>query len=96
VVEIHCEFIPDTIGKDAPEGIRCRAAIHWVDVATAVDAEIRLYDRLFKDENPDAAEGGFLTCLNPDSLTIKSESKLEQIMWITLLGRKSCLTGPWL
>lgn len=78
VTELHCEFIPDTIGKDAPEGIKCRAAIHWVDAATAIDAEVRLYDRLFSEENPDAAEGGFLTCLNPDSLSIIQGAKLEQ------------------
>ncbi|MCP5535607.1 MAG: glutamine--tRNA ligase/YqeY domain fusion protein [Akkermansiaceae bacterium] len=77
VSEIHCEFIPDTIGKDAPEGIQCRAAIHWVDAATAVDAEVRLYDRLFSEENPDAAEGGFLSCLNEDSLTVVPNAKLE-------------------
>jgi glutaminyl-tRNA synthetase len=77
VTEVHCEFIPETIGKDAPEGIRCRAAIHWVDAATATDAEIRLYDRLFSEENPDAAEGGFLSCLNDDSLSIVSNAKLE-------------------
>ncbi|MBK1854603.1 glutamine--tRNA ligase/YqeY domain fusion protein [Verrucomicrobiaceae bacterium 5K15] len=77
VTEIHCEFIPDTIGKDAPEGIRCRAAIHWVDAATAVTAEVRLYDRLFSEENPDAAEDGFLSCLNTDSLSVITNAKLE-------------------
>ena len=77
LTEIHCEFIPDTIGQDAPEGIKCRAAIHWVDAATAATAEVRLYDRLFSEENPDAAEGGFLSCLNPDSLTIIDNAKLE-------------------
>ncbi|BDS05517.1 glutamine--tRNA ligase [Oceaniferula spumae] len=77
VTEIHCEFIPDTIGKDAPEGIKCRAAIHWVDSATAVNAEVRLYDRLFSEENPDVAEGGFLSCLNDDSLSVITDAKLE-------------------
>ncbi len=77
VTEIHCEFIPDTIGQDAPEGVKCRAAIHWVDAATAVDAEVRIYDRLFSEENPDGAEGGFLSCLNTDSLSVISDAKLE-------------------
>ena len=77
LTEIHCEFIPNTIGQDAPEGIKCRAAIHWVDAATAVTAEVRLYDRLFSEENPDASEGGFLSCLNPESLTIIENAKLE-------------------
>ncbi|MGB2403109.1 MAG: glutamine--tRNA ligase/YqeY domain fusion protein [Akkermansiaceae bacterium] len=77
ITEIHCKFIPDTIGKDAPEGIKCRAAIHWVDAATAISAEVRLYDRLFSEENPDTAEGGFLGCLNQDSLAIIDDAKLE-------------------
>jgi len=77
VTEVQCEFIPDTIGQDAPEGIKCRAAIHWVDAATAVDSEVRLYDRLFSEENPDAAEGGFLSCLNADSLVTINGVKLE-------------------
>jgi len=77
ITEVFCEFIPDTIGKNAPEGIKCKAAIHWVDAATAIDAEIRLYDRLFTEENPDGAEGGFLSCLNSDSLSIITDAKLE-------------------
>jgi len=86
VTEIHCEFIPDTIGKDAPEGVRCRAAIHWVDVSTAIEAEVRLYDRLFSEENPDAAEGGFLSCLNTESLVILSDAKLEASLADTPAG----------
>lgn len=86
VTEIHCEFIPDTIGKDAPEGIKCRAAIHWVDTKTAIDAEIRLYDRLFSEENPDAAEGGFLSCLNSQSLSIVPCAKLEATLADTAAG----------
>ena len=65
---IRAEILPGTVGKDAPEGVECRAAIHWVDAATAADAEVRLYDRLFSVENPDDAEGGFTSVLNPDSL----------------------------
>lgn len=68
VREIHCELIPDTIGKSAPEGVKCRTAIHWVNAATGKEAEVRLYDRLFNEEQPDAAEGGYLSCLNPESL----------------------------
>ena len=46
------------------------ATIHWVDAATAVDAEVRLYDNLFTDADPDAADKDFLECLNPDSLEV--------------------------
>ena len=77
VTEVYCEYIPDTIGKDAPEGIKCRAAIHWVDEATALNAEVRLYDRLFSKENPDAEENGFISCLNENSLNINTDAKLE-------------------
>ena len=71
-------FIPDTIGKDAPEGIRCRAAIHWVDAASAVNAEIRLYDRLFSVAAPDAdKDRPFTEFLNPESMLVLSGCKLE-------------------
>jgi glutaminyl-tRNA synthetase len=76
---IRAEILPGTVGKDAPEGVVCKAAIHWVDAATAVDAEVRLYDRLFTVEDPDDAEGGFVSVLNPDSLktvTAKVEPSL--------------------
>ena len=67
---IRAEILPGTVGQDAPEGVQCKAAIHWVDAATAADAEVRLYDRLFSVENPDDAVGGFLSVLNPQSLTM--------------------------
>ena len=73
VSEIRCEYLPGTKGADAPEGVECRAAIHWVSAEHGVAAEVRLYDRLFTAEDPDAAEGGFITVINPDSLkTIKA------------------------
>lgn len=77
ISEILCEHIPDTIGANPPEGIQCRAAIHWVSVPHAVDGEIRVYDRLFTSENPDAEEGGFLSVLNRDSLHVIPAAKLE-------------------
>jgi glutaminyl-tRNA synthetase len=73
---IRTEILPGTVGADSPAGIECRAAIHWVDVATGTDAEVRIYDRLFSVEDPDAAEGGFLSVLNPDSLKILT-AKIE-------------------
>ncbi|MEN8772414.1 MAG: glutamine--tRNA ligase/YqeY domain fusion protein [Akkermansiaceae bacterium] len=77
VSEVHCEFIPDTIGKSAPEGVQCRTAIHWVSCEEAVDAEVRLYDRLFTEEIPDNAEGGYLACLNPESLSVITGAQVE-------------------
>ncbi len=78
---IHAELLPGTVGQDAPEGVVCKAAIHWVDAATCADAEVRLYDRLFTAENPDDAEGGFVSVLNPESLktiTAKVEPALAR------------------
>ncbi len=73
---LRARLLPDTTGVDSPEGVTCKAAIHWVDAASAVSAEVRLYDRLFTVEDPDAAEGGFTSVLNPDSV-ITIEGKLE-------------------
>lgn len=69
VTLIRAEALPNTMHAPTPEGIECRAAIHWVDATHGMDAEIRLYDRLFTVEDPDGAEGGFLSVINPDSLS---------------------------
>ena len=69
VTLIHAEIVPGTVGADAPAGIECRAAIHWVDAATGMDAQVRLYDRLFTVADPDGAPDGFVSVLNPASLT---------------------------
>src|SRR5699024_4603288 len=58
---------------------------HWVDAATAVDAEVRLYDNLFSDPEPDAGDKNFLDCLNPDSLEVLTGAKVEAC----LAGAKS-------
>ncbi len=68
VTQLRAEILPGTTGMDSPEGVECRAAIHWVDARNGVQAEVRLYDRLFSVEDPDGVQGGFLTVLNPDSL----------------------------
>lgn len=77
VTEVHCEYLPGTIGQSPPEGVTCKAAIHWVSASHAEEAEVRLYDRLFDHESPEAAEGGFMSVINPDSLRIVSGAKLE-------------------
>jgi glutaminyl-tRNA synthetase len=70
IAKVTCEYLPGTKGADAPEGVECRAAIHWVSAEHGIAAEVRLYDRLFTAEDPDAAEGGFTSVLNPDSLKV--------------------------
>jgi glutaminyl-tRNA synthetase len=70
VLEVHCTYDPSTRGGDAPDGRKVRSTIHWVSAAHAKEAEVRMYDRLFSKENPEAGEEGFLNCLNPNSLEI--------------------------
>ena len=78
ITEIRAEYDPDSRGGDPADGRKIKGAtIHWVDAATAVDAEVRLYDNLFSDPNPDAADKDFLECLNPDSLEILTGCKVE-------------------
>ena len=77
VTEVQAEIIPGTVGSNPPEGIKCKGAIHWVSVKYGVQAEVRLYDRLFKDEAPDANEEGFLASLNADSLTVLRDAVVE-------------------
>lgn len=86
VTVVYCDFLPGTIGESPPEGVVCKAAVHWVSVAHAHEAEVRLYDRLFTVENPDAAEGGFKSVLNPDSLTVVEGVKVESAVARMLPG----------
>lgn len=68
VVELHCTIDPDSRGGNAPDGRKVKGTIHWVPVDTAIEAEVRLYDRLFTSENPSAEEGDFKEYLHPASL----------------------------
>lgn len=78
VVEVFAEYDPNSRGGDPADGRKVKGAtIHWVDANTAVDAEIRLYDNLFLDPDPDGGEKNFLDCLNPHSLENLTGSKLE-------------------
>jgi glutaminyl-tRNA synthetase len=77
VVEVRCVYDPATRGGSAPDGRRVPGTLHWVSAEHAVPVEARLYDRLFHVERPDLEEGGFEACLNPRSLEILTESRLE-------------------
>jgi glutaminyl-tRNA synthetase len=79
VVEVHCTYDPATRGGNAPDGRKVKATIHWVSAAHALDAEVRLYENLFTKENPDEVPEGqdFTANLNPNSLEIVSNAKLE-------------------
>jgi len=78
ILEVHCTYDPETYGGNAPDGRKVKGTIHWVSAAHALSCEIRLYDRLFNVENPDAdKEVDFKDHLNPDSLTILSGCMVE-------------------
>ncbi len=79
VVELRCTYDPLTKGGDSPDGRKVKATLHWVSARHAVDATVRLYDRLFLTPNPDEAPEGkdFRANLNPDSLEVLSHCKVE-------------------
>ena len=78
MTQIAAEYDPDSRGGDPADGRKIKGAtIHWVDAATAVDAEVRLYDDLFSDPDPDAGDKNFLDCLNPASLEVLPNAKVE-------------------
>lgn len=78
IVEVYAEYDPDSRGGNPADGRKVKGAtIHWVDAATAVTAEVRLYDNLFSDVAPDAGGKDFLECLNPNSLEVLTNCKLE-------------------
>ncbi len=78
VIEVLAEYQPDSKGGDPADGHKVKGAtIHWVDQNTAVDAEVRQYSYLFADPDPDGPDKNFLEALNPDSLTVFNNSKVE-------------------
>ena len=81
VTEVLCEYDPNSRGGDPADGRKVKGAtLHWVDAENCVDAEVRLYDNLFSDAQPDGADKNFLDCLNPDSLTVLTGCKVEKDM----------------
>jgi glutaminyl-tRNA synthetase len=77
VVEVRCTYLPESKSGNDTSGIKVKGTLHWVNIPTAVRAEVRLYDRLFKVENVDAAEGDFKDHLNEHSLHILPEVYAE-------------------
>jgi len=75
VVELKCTYDPATRGGNAPDGRKVKATLHWVSATDAVTAEVRLYNQLFKNPSPDASN--FAADLNPDSLEVLHDCKLE-------------------
>jgi glutaminyl-tRNA synthetase len=84
VIEVHCTYDPATRGGNAPDGRKVKSTIHWVSAAHALDAEVRIYDKLFTKENPNEVseserpgERDFTDNLNPLSLEVITDAKLE-------------------
>jgi len=76
IIELHCTYDPATKGGSAPDGRKVKATIHWVSANDSMNAEVRLYDRLFSVPNP-ATSKNFEDVINPDSLNILNECRLE-------------------
>lgn len=91
VMELHCTYDPATRGGNAPDGRKVKATIHWVSAKHAINAEVRLYDRLFTVEDPAAGEKDgidFINHINPDSLTLCQTAKLEPSLAKAQAGQK--------
>ena len=79
IVELHCTYDPATRGGDAPDGRKVKSTLHWVSAPHAIEAQVRLYDHLFKKENPDDAAKGedFKSNLNLNSLEVLTGCRVE-------------------
>jgi len=90
VVEVHCTYDPATRGGNAPDGRKVKSTIHWVSAAHALDAEVRLYDKLFTKEDPNQVDEGqeFTANLNPNSLEVIARAKLEPSLANAPLGSR--------
>ena len=88
VVEVHCTYDPETKGGDSPDGRKVKGTIHWVSAQHAVEAQVRVYDHLFMAEDPlQTDEGGdWKDNLNPDSLEVLDDCKLEPALGESVAG----------
>jgi len=88
IEEVHCTYDPQTRGANAPDGRKVQGTIHWVSAKAALDAEVRIYDRLFTVPNPNRVEEGktFFDVLNPDSLKVLASCKVEPSLASAVAG----------
>ncbi|MCQ2398469.1 MAG: glutamine--tRNA ligase, partial [Sphaerochaetaceae bacterium] len=77
VTLIHCTYDPQSRGGETPDGRKVKGTSHWVSCSYAVDAEVRLYDKLFSAEYPGGETGNYLDDLNPKSLVVLNGAKIE-------------------
>jgi len=76
IIELHCKYDPNTKGGNAPDGRKVKATLHWVSASNSINAVVRKYDRLFQISEPDK-EDDFMDAINPNSLEVLSNCKLE-------------------
>lgn len=88
VTEIHCTYIPESKSGNDTSGIKVKGTIHWVSVAHAATAEVRLYDRLFQVEDPSSEDGDFKDYINPHSLQVVSKAYMEPWLSSATVGDK--------
>jgi glutaminyl-tRNA synthetase len=70
IIQLNCSYIPESKSGNDTSNIKVKGTLHWVSIAHAITAEVRLYDRLFKVEDPSSEEGDFKDYINPDSLQV--------------------------
>ncbi len=87
IVELHCTYDPATRGGDAPDGRKVQGTIHWVSATESLRCELRLYDKLFTIPDPDDVED-FMSVLNPESLTVVSDARIEPSVAADPLGTR--------
>jgi glutaminyl-tRNA synthetase len=82
ITAVHCTYDPESFGGETPDGRKVKGTLHWVSAKTAVDAEVRLYERLFNVPNPSDEEGvsSFADNLNPESLTVLENCKIDKAL----------------
>ena len=85
ITAVHCTYDEQSRGGNAPDGRKIKGTIHWVDANNHCNAEVRLFERLFQSESPDKVEEGhsFLENLNPDSLKVLQNCKVEKFLSTT-------------
>ena len=78
IIAVHCTYDPESRGGTTSDGRKVKGTSHWVSASESVKAEVRQYDKLFKAENPGAETGNYLDDINPDSLIILTEARVEK------------------
>ena len=78
VTEVYAEYDPETRGGDTPDGRKVRGTVHWVNAENCIEAEVRLYDNLFTDPEPDTGDKNFIDYINPESLVVLKNCKVEK------------------